>query len=609
MFVLQGRIPQTRISGTGEGDGVQREPEHVERTGIHARWVILLLVICSIPGIGYSQAHYKGLVDCGPGSSDCNSCINDFVSSLETLEDRGETLGFHRGAGHPLLEGDCHWQGIQRLRIPELKVPYFAVSSNHDCQGNEYARIAVAKFTSRTDEGHRLRSNRLAPNRLTKDAAPPTLDRIVTSYVLQPETFSHPGGMQSIGKYLLVGSDVWFGMDHRSPIYLLDMSRPEAPDRKWVYRVEDGVGANSVAITRLDDGHFLMAVARSVTQVNFYRSRTTSLIDLIDPQSRWRLWDRWSYVELEGADPKTRWLFDCDFKDPGPQNINMFVECTTGDLYLLNSHGPHPADLVGSCSGDWIRGYRLIIPRAAPGRVRVRFVTERHMFPGDNAGERQGHLQAAAGAYVSPDHKLYFYATTHGFHGPDGSVKMIEFSPRYPETRVESMGNAWVRLYEHDSYAGRSIMLDYVDRELRNHDDFDSAERYDNVASSVIYLLPPGYSMFLYEHDRQGGREIELCGTGTVGRMQDLDAVGFDNTASSAEWRRYTSNSSYVGKHGGDCERGTVSAPFKSVRVGVLHTAAGGVINIAGNTSYDESVIIRKELTLRALRGSAVIGR
>ncbi|MFQ5641404.1 MAG: FlgD immunoglobulin-like domain containing protein [bacterium] len=532
------------------------------------RWLYGLLVIL-LPcrtGIAQEEIYLHGDLSTPNGSDFCNPCVDDVIRAVNTLRDHGASLGFNWGANHPEVQGagtSNHWQGIQRLLEHDFNIPYLVVSSSHHdlsltvdgevVQTSGPARLAIVAMASRNSNGSRLRSNRLEWGKRTRDVSPPPEDVIVVSHIITSD-FDHPGGMQAIGKYLFVGSDGRIGHQRDSALFTLwDMSHPLAPREVWAQRWELPVeNANSVGITRLQDGRYLMVRALSdAKQLEFYvlgNDLEVSPAQYFNGQ----VWDLWDHSELrtellkEDGSPDLSWSdLGSIFGNAGYQSTNIVTECGTGRLYLIASHGRRPESHGG---GDFVDAYHLDIPvlRPNPDRqeegVIITKVAKRHMFPAGNAGARQGDLQAAAGVYVSPDHKLYFYATEHGATGKGGFVKMIEFGPQEPLSEVTFIEDAWVELYSLPDFQGRSIVLDFSDYLLRDYDDFGNIERFDDEASSVIYALPPGYRLRLFAEIQQGSGFFDLEGSGFVKRIAKLSdvmmshGVDADDKFSSAEW-------------------------------------------------------------------------
>ncbi len=496
-----------------------------------------------------------------------------------------------------------------------LSKPYIVVSSDHE---ELFSRFAVVELATRNADDFRFRSNRLAHGQLTKSVAPDPSDRIVKSHIINTN-YTHSGGMQAIGKYLLVGSDTKIdGSKNSTLISLWDMSNPPSPRLVWEKEV-DKHNANSMGIVRLEDGRYLMLRALvDARKLEFYVKRSSDITE-----NNWDLWDNWHYDSLKSelVNPDgtldRKWAdLDCPGSDAGYQNTNIVAECGTGTLYLIASHGRCPNNPVGA-GGDFVDAYRLDVP-TSQGDVVITKVAKRKMFPFDGTQATgfvyQGDFQAAGGAYISPDNKLYFYATEHGRNGPNSSVKMIEFGPEEPRSQVSSIDEAWVELYEDTNFDGRSLILDYVDRDLRDYNDFDRIEKFEDIASSVIYAIPVGYRLRLYENDNQGGDFLILNGTGRAERISDLHNVLFNgkvvgDNISSAVWDVGSSAEVWVAfNYGGLIQIGTFQFPFKTLSRGLAGVLPGGIIKIKSSSS-NETLIINKPVTLQAPNGAVVIGK
>lgn len=522
-----------------------------------------MVILCS--GLS-AQDFYRGDLSAPDGDDSCNPCLENVTHSVNTLRDHGTSMGFNWGDNYPVVEGagtPSHWQGIQRLPMMNFEVPYLAVTSSHRTyvitpvgiqQISGPGHFAVIEMaTRRGNQGLRLRSNRLEFGKLTRNIPPANEDRIVRSHVISTE-FDHPGGIQSIGRYLLVGSDG--NIEHSRQVAsfsLWDMANPLAPVNLWSNGWELPItNANSVGIIRLEDGRYFMVRALGdAKELEFYLL-SDNLEEHPGKYHNGEPWDRWHYSELKselenpGGSLDREWAdLGSIFGDAGYQNTNLVVECETGEIYLICTHGRRPESIGGA---DFVDAYRIDIPKDAPDPyspgdgVIITKVAKRQMFPSGNAKSRQADLQAAAGIYVSPNHKLYVYATEHGVTGKGGFVQMIEFAPQEPTEKVRFLEEAWVELYQYPDFGGRSIILDYIDKDLRNYDDFSKIEEFDNKISSAIFAIPSGYSLRLFADYFGGGGYIDLDGTGQVVRIRDFsekqldDGNSADDCISSGEW-------------------------------------------------------------------------
>jgi hypothetical protein len=457
-------------------------------------------------------------------------------------------------------------------------------------------------MASRDKDGLRLRSNRLEYGRLTKDVPPNALDRISMSKTIRTD-YDHAGGMQAIGKYLLVGSETQGIPHHKIAILsLFDMSTPQDPPLVWEKQVSvDQAGA--AGIVRLDNGTYIMLrVMRDADTLDFYWKHSSDLrpSDWDEkPFYRWTPNERRSELYNPDGSLDNNWS--------NYQNINIITECGSGRLFLIASNND---------GSDFVDAYRLDITTSL-NKIIITKVAKRHMFPEDNSGERQGDLQAAGGVYISPDNKLYFYATEHGRNGPGNSVTMIEFGPEEPRSQLSKIEEAWVELYADKNFEGRSIILDYVDRDLRDYNDFSNVENFNDIASSLIYAIPTGQRLRLYAAlDQNSGEGIlDLNGTGKAERITDLHSATLSNGQpagdkfSSARWNAGFSAEVWVAfNYGGLIQIGTFQFPFKTLNRGLAGVLPDGVIKIKSSSS-SETLTITKPVTIEAYNGTVVIGK
>ena len=453
---------------------------------------------------------------CAYGSSDCNPYVPDVIASANTIHRHGDIMGYHMGS-YPDVSSSDHWQGIQRLPViagTGLDGRYLVVSSDHA----DFSRYAVVKMASRSTGGARLRSNRLSYGTNTWDVTPPSSDVVAYTGTIS-SLRRHASGIQTIGRYLLVpaedNDDVY-----NAQAFFYDMANPLAPVHVWGYTLIHP-DAGGGAIAKLDDGHYLMAIARYDADVlDFYLSSNPSIT-----APGWSLLDTWYKSEIQCAPG-----MDCSWGSY--QAINLVTDAT-GTLYLVASH----RTILGS--NDWVDTFRLDI--SGNGTSTVTKVAKRNLVC--SAGyPRQCDLLAAGGTYVDDNHQLMYYATEHDNDGPGGTVKMVEFRQERPTTSCTSLNNSWVDFFEHSSFDGRSLMLDYLDRGKRRTYNWNDLDNFNDRASSVRWCLPTGQRMRVYRHDSYGGGYYDLTGNGAVRSDSTLhdndfsDGKDVGDNISSATW-------------------------------------------------------------------------
>ena len=274
-----------------------------------------------------------------------------------------------------------HFQGIQRL--PQ---PGYLVMSGSSKQGSDLFIV------------------RLAPDDTEREC-----DGAVVARVRVDDVMSHAGGLSMLGSVLAV--PVHGGSPRQAKVVFYDLVDPERPRRLAVEIARPGRKASSTALTRLPNGHVLVAVLAAFDglplRVDFYLSRTTVLTEGFQPEPlTWRV----SGVEARPDQDPTFSHF---------QGIN-FVRQADGRLYLVGFHnnvGPQTI-LPGR---DYADLYEVVFPTetmhgsnpvlVSPAVVKV---ANRMLYCKDGFCS----LDAAAGLFVDPaTHSMAIYAAAGWLDG------------------------------------------------------------------------------------------------------------------------------------------------------------------------------------------------
>lgn len=467
----------------------------------------MLVVLMSVSWQAFGDAPLlKGLI-CPWGSVDCNACIPDPVDSVNSLRSHGDILGFHMN-GAPDVSLSHHWQGVQRLVSGNAR--YLAVSRNIDDLTDDVSFVVV-KMGSRNDTGLRFRSNRLFPTTFFEATAPPASDGIVKTVPVLPG-FKHAGGMQLSGNFLVVPFEDGPG----SKAVFYDLSNPENPQELTNHVDHSSLSseAGTASLIKLMSGHFLLIIGRKNANIlDFYVSQGTDLTT-----TAFDLFDSWDEGELLTT------IGDEEFGNY--QNLNLLTRCN-GDLYLI---GTHKNSLT---SQDFTDLYR--VSNGVGDEVVITKVAKKHVIC-KYRGINHCNLDAAGGTYVDPGGRLYIYGVEHDNDGPGGSVKFEEFRP-VPHGTCTNIRDAWVELYDDNTFRDRGLMIDFVDRELENYENYDHAEGFEDKASSVRWCIPSGGAYRLWQDKNPcEGSNLDLAGNGTLQKIANLDDVGFGDSASCSEW-------------------------------------------------------------------------
>jgi hypothetical protein len=463
-----------------------------------------------------ADIEFQGLTDCDADSEDCNVCVKDAIGSVSQLRTHGDIMGFHMN-GFPDVTAGKHWQGVQRLSGSLGK--YLAVSrSTEDDTGPAFV---IVKMESRNNEngslGHRFRSNRLSPNSFFKDTPPPPEDRIVASTLMQTG-FHHAGGIQLTGRILAVP----FENDQESRVVFYDLTNPHAPveGSNHVDHSNYADEAGTASIIKLASNKFMLVIGRSNANIlDFYISRT---YDIRTTEFDW--FDTWNESELL-PDPSG----DSEFANY--QNLNLVTGCD-GVIYAVGTHNSTKSGI----GEDFVDLFRL--DSWGSNDVRITKIAKRHVYctyGGSLGDSQQCNLDAAGGIYVDPEGRLFVYSTEHDNDGPQNSVKFEEFRP-VPHGPCADLTDAWVELYDVDSFRDRGLMIDFRDRALENYADYDSAEGFEDKASSVRWCLPEGVKYRLWEDKNFSGSFYDLLGVGSLQGIANLGSIGWGDRVSSSEW-------------------------------------------------------------------------
>jgi hypothetical protein len=469
----------------------------------------------------------RGQSDCDRGEDDCNTCVTRVEAAFSSLRSHGDVLGFHIGA-HPDPTSFHHWQGVQRL-VPGGARHLLVSRNGIPGYGDSWSGFAIVQMGSRNALGERYRSNRLHPEHDQLASPPPAAD-VVVHTVRIDSTLTHAGGIQAMGSAVAVPVEREGEPNGPSAVYFFDVGDPSGPPRRTgpVLR-RSGTAAGTASLARLADGRLLLAVGGwSARPVDLYVSR--DVFTGLDALELLHL-DRVEKATLEQG----TW--------GAYQSLNFVTECDTGRLYLIG--------LYHSAGED--RAHLHAFENDALGTARIRLSNAKRLLTslwGGDVGSSprpsltQANAKAAGGVYIDPSGGLFLYVTEHDNDGPyeptrfsatRGSVKFMEFRP-VPHSACSRLQDAWVELYEHDGFRGRSLMIDYADRDLKDYSDYSRVESFGDAASSARWCIPAKSAFRVYEHATYRGASVELRGTGKPEGIENLHERGLGKRISSSRW-------------------------------------------------------------------------
>ena len=528
------------------------------------------------------------------GSSDFNS-VPDVEGQFANLNQRGDALGFslHHGPDPTLckhFQSVIRYQrddGVPYLflsrsgNLPDLGnfdvLDEVACWSWNDTPGN----LFIVRMDSRDTDGERLRSNRMGltpPERHYSTNTTPPNPQDATVGVINFDGISgwpdyrHPGGMELVGDVLVIAlANRDNPSDSEGRVIFLDVFNPEDPKLLSTFDVDNKIGTVSVA--PLPNGHFLMMLPKNRhSQMDIYESSTedeSSPHDLKDSSLTWRFIDTWDIdnpLDLNELGEARRWPLSND----AHQTRNFVRQGgIDGELYLIGSRNTEAPVFIGQ--SNFIDLYQVILENwdTPQAELRLKWVDLQYMS--GRAVNQQGpimvNLRAAGGVYVTPSQELIYYGCNHENDGPalDGknTVQCLEwrdqaivqpnsssYDPTAPTSGwfdidegssgpISGRGYApstkpWVQLYDDMSepnYQRLTLVIDYLDWDRENYDDFGELKRldrgpsWDNHTTSLRWFAPQGCSITLYDAPNLDAGEgtLVLYGTGEVEQMTEAE--------------------------------------------------------------------------------------
>lgn len=412
-----------------------------------------------------------------------------------------------------------HFQGFQRLRSGQ----YFALSGG-DWNDDSGSHVFIFKMSSRPPSG-------LWHSNLLTGSDPPAEDALVRLIEVDQRLW-HAGGMDTLGDILavpveqgpksIIGSVGGAGRDDppESRIVFFDLSDPESPKR-FPHSVDrPGAMATCVALTRLGNGFFVLAVwSGNPDRIEFYVSASTRFTGKFRTHP-----DQIATWKPNNQSPTQKFS--------GYQTMN-FVHEQDRRLYLI---GFGTTSLV---AGEHVaQVYSVDIPGAGdpipPGQGLKKPIKVARV-PGDQiqlkCPKSSCDFSGAAGLYIS-DPGLVIYSGAQ-YRTKKGVFKFTEFRPSIAGSAapIRALGDGWVELYSEAGFEGSALAI--TDLRLGRGDIPKyskvkvTSQKFENRAMSARWQLPKGKKYRLYAKEGYKTRVAELIGTGKIEHIADFEQLGF----------------------------------------------------------------------------------
>jgi hypothetical protein len=534
---------------------------------------LLVLLLVGLPSIASSFSSFVG-----DGGSvvfedvviEENLALDNVTLAFDLLTYQGEWLGFHMGVAPATYPppGDEHFQGIARSTRTGISPILYVTRSGNKDNPEYYGSIMVVEMNSRPTDGERLRSNRLSKEDETLETEPPSVDKCIKNIAFSD--YEHVGGIQMVGDILAVPLEGRANDDlPEGKVVFYNCSDPKNPV-KLSYELNTDHKIGVIGITRLPDDYFLLVMSWGDSKdIDFYRSSNTSfLMEGFD-------FTRVSAISedyLNELEANHYW----EFGKNSPQSLN-FVNQKDGKVFLIGSRNTYPLAPMGN-GDDEMYLWEVVNFNATetPNIVGVRGEVKKMLScPGDlwtwteggiTAQRRiQGNFMASGGVYVSPSGELLYYSAQHYNKGPGNTVTMAELRNIlvYKNGKVGSIfgentlggpyniseGSSvtlngsvgviepWVLMFQHDSFEGISVMMDFADQDLDNYNDFPeldgrlgeaatAKQGFNDAMTSFIWCGLPGSVLRIYDDDNYdtGGNAgyLNCPGTGSPVFVSDV---------------------------------------------------------------------------------------
>jgi hypothetical protein len=342
----------------------------------------------------------------------------------------------------------------------------------------------------------------------------------------------HPGGMGTLGEVLVVPVEG----DGTSAVHFLHVADPANPTHVPVTIPRpEFPNAGAAALGRLPDGRILCLVWREegrekpIGRIDCYVSVSPDLFQGFGPATTIR------FPGLPGGDKR----------DPKYQSIMLLhpSAATAQDplFYLLATENGAPDAPFGN--GPNLADLFAILPPPAGGTAPEGspIGAIRHVATTTFRAPRSFcNFDAAAGGYVdlSPDGPgLHLYSAFHWRN--NRTFQFAEFAGRPdPAVALTDVRDAWIDLYEHDSFRGRRLTV-YGQGEATIPDYsriFVEDGDFDRQVSSVRWQIPAGFTYRLFRGADFSGSSIELAGSGHPEEIAKLSRRKFGDVILSSRY-------------------------------------------------------------------------
>ena len=362
------------------------------------------------------------------------------VAQFHNMGRRGDALAARKLSN--IEATTCkHQEGIARTNADD-GTPYMFVSrSGKDpggtcfLQDDEAGWIYVVRMGSRNRDGERMHTN-LLPLFSSHPADRPHIasgeDDVVKVIRLGENGFPsymHPGGMQTIGDLLVIGTEDPIHNPGASKATVLFVNVHDPDNPRFIGQLDiqnpgSEAGSDPVGLTVVKDEagqlHYLLVTAGGPNNgvVRFYRSPALTERNALDPTA-WQLVGDFNSSRLDACLDGPDWPVASSFLGVGQHQMFNLVRdfSLDGPLFLLAGRRDGLPPQLGTGADEYLDLYRVnLTPTGLPADCPLSSIDDgvREMDPASvGEGILSGSFSAASSVYVSPSGELMVYWAPH----------------------------------------------------------------------------------------------------------------------------------------------------------------------------------------------------
>ena len=132
--------------------------------------------------------------------------------------------------------------------------------------------------------------------------------------------------------------------------------------------------------------------------------------------------------------------------------------------------------------------------------------------------------------------------------GTGGLGAISDFSPRdwndtvssskFSPVTITQLGQAWVELFDDHTFKDRRLRINGGSAGISNYQNItvEGQRGFGDNVSSARYMIPNGLVYRLYEHDSYRGKTLDLVGTGRIEEIPDFTTRSFNDQVSSSRF-------------------------------------------------------------------------